>query len=389
MPAATTDGMAGVVVANSEICYIDGEAGKLVYRGYSIEDLAEHSTFEEVAYLLWKGRLPLKEELDELNAMFSEERKVPNAVYQVLYHLPPLTIPMDALRTLVSYLAGADPEVDDNSPEANFRKAVRLTAKIPTLIAAFHRHQNDEEPIRPRKEGSLAENFLYMLTGQIPDPLVSRTIDVSLILHAEHGMNASTFAGRVASSTLADMHSAVVAAISTLKGPLHGGANALVLRMLREIGSPENAEAYVRRVLEGEYTIPGLPPKRIPGFGHRVYKAWDPRALILRDLSRKMGEKIGDTRWIDISEAVIAAAEKAGLFEKGVYPNVDFFSASTYYTCGIRGRLFTPVFAAARIVGWTAHIMEQHADNKLIRPRANYVGPQDLKWVPVEQRSAG
>ena len=293
---------------------------------------------------------------------------------------------MDALRTLVSLLASYDDEMDDNSAEANFRKSIKLTAKIPTLLAAAHRAQRGLEPIRPQTTGSIASNFLYMLSGEEPDDFVARTLDTALILHAEHGMNASTFSGRVTCATLADLYAGVTSAIGTLKGPLHGGANALVLEMLGEIGEPGKAADFVANVLSGNHTVGSLAAKRIPGLGHRVYKALDPRATVLRGMSRTLGDRAGDLHWIDLSEAVVEACEAAGLSQKAVYPNVDFFSASTYQTMGIDTSLFTPVFAMARITGWTAHIMEQHAQNRLIRPHAVYVGERGRVTKPISER---
>ncbi len=384
--ANVTQGLERVAVAESRICSIDGQAGELIYQGYDIQDLATNTTFEEVAYLLWLGELPTQEQLSELDARCVAERDVPDAVYALVKALPRSTVIMDALRTLVSLLASYDEEMDDNSAEANFRKSIKLTAKIPTLLAAVHRAQRGLDPIRPQATGSIASNFLYMLSGEEPDDFVAKTLDTALILHAEHGMNASTFSGRVTCATLADLYAGVTSAIGTLKGPLHGGANALVLEMLGEIGEPGKAADFVAKVLAGNHTVGGSAPKRIPGLGHRVYKALDPRATVLRAMSRTLGERAGDLHWINLSEAVVEACEAAGLSEKGVYPNVDFFSASTYQTMGIDTSLFTPVFAMARITGWTAHIMEQHKQNRLIRPHAVYVGERGLKATPIAER---
>ncbi|MAF12283.1 citrate synthase [Candidatus Poribacteria bacterium] len=384
--ADVTQGLERVAVAESRICSIDGEVGELIYQGYDIQDLAANTTFEEVAYLLWRGDLPSSAELSRLNDQFVAERDVDDAVYDLVRALPKHTVTMDALRTLVSLLASYDDEMADNSPDANMRKSVRLTAKIPTLLAAAHRAQKGLEPIRPKPTGGIASNFLYMLSGSEPDEFVAKTLDTALILHAEHGMNASTFSGRVTCATLADLYAGVTSAIGTLKGPLHGGANALVLEMLGEIGEPEKAGDYVARVLDGSHTVGSLAPKRIPGLGHRVYKALDPRATVLRGMSRTLGERAGDLQWIDLSEAVVEACEAAGLSQKSVYPNVDFFSASTYQTMGIDTSLFTPVFAMARITGWTAHIMEQHAQNRLIRPHAVYVGERGRVTTPISER---
>jgi len=372
-------GLEGVVVAETELSKIYGEEGRLVYRGYEIEDLAEHATFEEVCHLLWYGELPTREQLAALNERLVADRDVNSEVIDILRRLPPSTHPMAALRTGASALASFDPEAEDMSPEANQRKAIRLTAKMPTLTAAIDRLRNGKEPIAPRKDLGLAANFLYMLSGSEPDELNARIMDVAFTLHAEHGMNASTFAARVTVATLSDMHSGVVSAIGTLKGPLHGGANERVMEMLKAIGEPENAEPWVRAALERK--------ERIMGFGHRVYKALDPRAPILKKLAEELAAKGGNTKWLEISERIQAVMreemEKRG---KPIYPNVDFFSASVYYTLGIPSDLFTNIFACARTAGWTAHIMEQLKDNRLIRPKAEYVGPLGKKVQPIERR---
>jgi citrate synthase len=369
----------GVVVAETELSKIYGEEGRLVYRGYEIEDLAENATFEEVCHLLWYGELPTREQLAALNERLVADRDVNPEVIDILRRLPPSTHPMAALRTGASALASFDPEAEDMSPEANQRKAIRLTAKMPTLTAAIDRLRNGKEPIAPRKDLGLAANFLYMLSGSEPDELNARIMDVAFTLHAEHGMNASTFAARVTVATLSDMHSGVVSAIGTLKGPLHGGANERVMEMLKAIGEPENAEPWVRAALERK--------ERIMGFGHRVYKALDPRAPILKKLAEELAAKGGNTKWLEISERIQAVMreemEKRG---KPIYPNVDFFSASVYYTLGIPSDLFTNIFACARTAGWTAHIMEQLKDNRLIRPKAEYVGPLGKKVQPIERR---
>jgi citrate synthase len=384
--ANVQEGLKDVPVAETTICFIDGEIGKLLYRGYNIEQLAENASFEEVAYLLWHGSLPKRHELDALNTQLASERAVEPRVYDLVRALPRTTDPMDALRTLVSFLASFDPEVDDNSKEANLRKAVRLTAKVPTLVAAFHRHRQNQSIIEPRKENSLAGNFLYMLLGDQPDAYVARTLDTSLVLHADHGFNASTFSARVTCATLSDMYAGVVAAIGTLKGPLHGGANFAVLEMLKDIGNQDHVRPYIQSVLEGHRNAPGLPPKRVAGFGHRVYKAMDPRAKVLRKMSRTLGERAGDLRWIEISEEIERVMDDAGMFDKGVFPNVDFFSASAYYTMGMDIAVFTPIFAISRTAGWTAHIIEQHENNRLIRPVEIYTGPKDLPFVPLDER---
>lgn len=373
-------GLEGVVVAQTELSRIDGEKGRLIYRGYEIEDLAEHATFEEVCHLLWFGELPTEKQLADLRAKLAEAREVHPDIIEMLRRLPKDTHPMAALRTAASMLASYDPDAEDMSDEANVRKAIRLTAQLSTLTAAFARLREGKEPVAPRTDLGLAANFLYMLTGEEPDELASRIMDVAFILHAEHGMNASTFSARVTVATLSDMHSGVTSAIGTLKGPLHGGANERVMKMLIEIGEPEKAEAWVRAALERK--------ERIMGFGHRVYKAMDPRAPILRTLAEKLAEKGGNTKWLEISEVVQRTMrEEMEKRAKPIYPNVDFFSASVYYTLGIPSDLFTNIFACARVSGWTAHIMAQLADNRLIRPKAEYVGPEGKKVQPIAQRA--
>ena len=372
-------GLEGVVVADTELSKIYGEEGRLVYRGYEIEDLAENATFEEVCYLLLYGELPNSAQLTDFRRQLESERTVPGAVLDLLRLLPRDTHPMAALRTAASALAGFDPDARDMTEEANFRKAIRLTAQMPTLTAAWGRIRNGQEPIAPRDGLGHAANFLYMLTGETPDELRARTMDVAFTLHAEHGMNASTFAARVTVATLADMHSGLTSAIGTLKGPLHGGANERVMHMLLEIGEPDRAEAWVRDALaRGE---------RIMGFGHRVYRALDPRAPILRSLAMQLAAQGGDTRWLDIASRIESVMrEEMDRRGKKIYPNVDFYSASVYYTLGIPTDMFTNVFAMARTPGWTAHMIEQLRDNRLIRPKANYVGPLDKKVQPIEKR---
>lgn len=376
----SSKGLEGVVVANTGLSKIYGEQGRLLYRGYEIDDLAANTTFEEVCYLLWFGALPNRQQLTDLREQFSRDATVHPEVLNLLELLPPTTHPMAALRTATSALASFDDESEDMSPEANQRKAIRLTAKLPTLTAAIERLREGKEVIAPRSDLGLAANFLYMLTGEVPDDLSARIMDVSFTLHAEHGMNASTFAARVTVATLSDMHSGVVSAIGTLKGPLHGGANEQVMAMLKEIGEPENAETWVLGALERR--------ERIMGFGHRVYRALDPRAPILKSLAEELAARGGTgTKWLDISERIQKVMkeemEKRG---RAIYPNVDFFSASVYYTLGIPADLFTNIFACARTSGWTAHIIEQFQENRLIRPKAEYVGPEGLKVTPIDQR---
>jgi citrate synthase len=378
-PAKAGDGKAGglegVVAAKSSICFIDGVAGRLVYRGYEIADLVENTSFEEVAYLLWDEKLPNRSELNTLRQQLGTSAALPPHVLSILRTLPPETQPMDALRTACSALAATDRDLDDNSPEANRLKAVRLTAQFPTIVTAFHRLRNKLEPVAPDPKMSLACNFLYMMTGKKPHDTLARVMDAALVLHAEHGMNASTFAARVTAATMADMHAAITAAVAALKGPLHGGANQDVMNLLLECKTPENAERKVREMLASG--------QKIPGFGHRVYRTFDPRATFLRKMSRKLGDDAKNTLWYEMSERLIPIVKEL----KGKDPNVDFFSASAYYTMQIPIDLFTPIFAIARVTGWTAHVMEQHKNNRIIRPTDDYVGPFDRKVVPIDQRA--
>jgi citrate synthase len=373
---ARAGGLEGVVAAESRLCYIDGQAGELAYRGYEIDDLARNSTFEEVAWLLWHDDLPTEAQLAELNAQLTAERAIhPDLLDHFRHHTPAGVAPMHAFRTAVSMLAHYDEEADDMSVEANYRKAVRLTARFPTVLAAFDRIRRGKEPIAPLGRGSTAHDFLYMLNGEEPGPSAERIFDAALVLHAEHGLNASTFAARVIGSTLADMYSAVTGAMGALKGPLHGGANIEVMEMLLEIdASGESADDYVRRRLAAK--------ERVMGLGHRVYKTLDPRAAILRDLLHGLSEEKGEMKWYDMSLAIMDAAKE----QKNLNPNVDFFSASVYHLLGIRTDLYTPIFAVSRVTGWTAHLMELWQDNRLIRPTATYVGPASRKVVPIAER---
>lgn len=370
-------GLEDVVATSSGICYLDGDRGVLAYRGYDIHDLARFATFEETCYLLWHGRLPSRAELGDLQSQLAAARPLPDPVLRLMKMLPPLD-GMDALRTLASALGHYDPDALDNSPQAAYRKAVRLTGQLASLVATWGRLQQGGGPIAPDPAMGHAANFLYMLTGQRPSPTATRAMDVALTLHADHELNASTFAARVATATLTDIHSAIVAGIATLKGPLHGGANAEVMKMLIEIGedaSPDRIESWVRGKLARK--------DKIPGFGHRVYRTEDPRATHLRQMSRELGQKAGNPRWFAMSERIEAIVKA----EKHLYPNVDFYSASTYYTMGIAIDLYTPIFAVSRVSGWTAHVLEQLANNRLIRPRAEYIGPQyPQAWMPLERR---
>jgi citrate synthase len=376
----TSKGLAGVVAAETRISLVNGAEGVLNYGGYDIDDLASNTTFEEVAHLLWYGELPDQAQLDTLRRRLVEGSPVHDDVLHVVRLVAPHGHPMASLRTAVSALSAFDPDAEDMSLEAADRKAIRLTAQAITLTAAIQRLRSGQAPIAPRPDLSLAANLLFMMRGEAPSELEERNIDAALILHAEHGMNASTFAARVTGGTMADMHSAVTSAIGALKGPLHGGANERVMKMLLEIGSPDNAAAYVRDALErGE---------KVMGFGHRVYRTLDPRAPILKQLSERLTEQDGDSRWIRISE-IIQETMREEMERRGkqVYPNVDFFSASMYYTLGIPLDLFTNLFACARMTGWTAHVIEQLQDNRLIRPESKYIGPARRTVQPIEQRS--
>ncbi len=367
-------GLEGIVAAQSSISDVNGQEGKLIYSGYDIHDLAEHATFEEVIYLLWNGKLPTRAELDRLKTELAKETGLPPEIQRLISSIPKEVNPMDMLRTVVSALAFYDPDGNDMSREANVRKAIRLTAKFPTIVTTFQRLRSGEEPVQPREDLSIAGNFLYTLRGQAPDEVATRTMDVALILHADHELNASTFSARVTAATLSDMYSSIVSAIGTLKGPLHGGANEGVIKNLLEIGSVENVEQWVLDALANK--------KKIMGFGHRVYRTEDPRATHLREMSGQLGERTGERKWYDMSRKM----EEVMLREKKLNPNVDFYSASTYYAMGIPTDLFTPIFACSRISGWTAHVLEQYENNRLIRPRAEYVGPRGLKYVPIGER---
>jgi citrate synthase len=367
-------GLEDVVAGTSDICFIDGREGRLVYCGYDIKDLAEHSTFEETIFLLYNKRLPTKAELEAFDAKLKSYRAVPSEVLAVMKGLPKEIHPMAALRTAVSLLGNYDPAAEKTGAEAYQETCIKLTAQVATVVAAWERIRNGKEPVAPRTDLSHAANFLYMLFGTEPDPFHARVFDIALILHADHELNASTFSGRVTIATLTDIYSAVTAAVGTLKGPLHGGANEQVMKMLEEIGSIENVEPWIKEALAQK--------KKIMGFGHRVYKTKDPRAYILEKLSEEVGQRAGNTKWFEMTRKV----EETVLKEKGLYPNVDLYSGSAYYVMGIPTDLFTPIFAVSRISGWTAHILEQLANNRIIRPRAEYTGPERLEYVPVEKR---
>ena len=370
-------GLEDVVAATSAICYLDGDRGVLAYYGYDIHDLARGATFEEVSYLLWHGRLPSRAELGDLQSQLAAGRPLEEPILRLMKQLP-ATDGMDSLRTLTSALGHYDRDASDHSPQANYRKAVRLTAQLGSIVATYGRMQAGGGPIQPDPALGHAANFLYMLTGNRPSALSTRAFDIALVLHADHELNASTFAARVAAATLTDLHSAIVAAIGTLKGPLHGGANADVMRLLIEVGQDASAERIdeaIRSRLARKI--------KIPGFGHRVYHTEDPRATHLRRMSKELGERAGNTRWFEMSQRI----EKLVTGEKKLYPNVDFYSASTYYTLGIPIDLFTPIFAVSRVSGWTAHCLEQYANNRLIRPRTDYIGPAyPQMFLPLAER---
>ncbi len=372
----TEKGLADVVAAQTKISDIDGKLGKLWYAGYSIDELADQSTFEEVLFLLHHIRLPSQRELDELTEQMVEYREAAEFITGLMPTLAEQTSPMSMLRTAVSAASAYDPDGWDNSPEAMYRKAIRITSLIPTLIAYYDRHRRDLDLVDPNPKLPHAANFLYMLSGEEPSQEAARAFDVQFILYADHTMNASTFTARVVASTLSDIHSAVVAAIAALKGPLHGGANELAMRMLEDIGSVDRAEAFVKELFDrGD---------KIMGFGHRVYRTVDdPRATILRGLSKQLGEVSGEPIWYEISEKVDEVVQR----EKALRPNVDFYAGSLLHYVGLPTDLFTPMFAAARAAGWTAHIREQYADNRIIRPDSEYIGPSDQRYVPIEERT--
>ncbi|HLF92448.1 MAG TPA: citrate synthase [Planctomycetota bacterium] len=372
-------GLEDVVAGISSVCLVDGIEGRLLYRGYNIVDLAENSTFAEVAYLLWYGRLPGKKEFNLFLKEFLGYIELPEETGMILRLFPRAATPMEVLRTAISSLGHYDPDSGNTAQDASLRKAMRLTARIGSIITAHERLRQGLEPIKPKAGESISWNFLYTLTGKDPDPAFVKILDLCLILHADHEWNASTFAARVTAATMSDMYSSVTSAIGTLKGPLHGGANEAVMKMLLEIGEASKAKAWVKDALARKI--------KISGFGHRVYKTEDPRATVLRKYAEQLGKQSGQTKWYDISRVVdqemLEYTQREG---KKIYPNVDFYSASVYYTMGIPVQLFTPIFAMSRISGWTAHILEQWANNRLIRPRAEYTGPLRLPYVPIEQR---
>jgi citrate synthase len=370
-------GLEDIVATSSRICFLDGDRGVLAYCGYDIHDLARHASFEETCFLLWHGRLPTRPELGDLRSQLAAGRPLPEPILRLMKMLPPGD-GMDALRTLASALGHYDPDAADHTPAASYRKAVRLTAQMASLVATWGRMQQGGGPIAPDPAMGHAANFLYMLSGARPSATAVRAMDIALILHADHELNASTFAARVAAATLTDIHSAIVAGIATLKGPLHGGANAEVMKMLIEIGEDAPADR-IDAFVKGKFAR----KEKISGFGHRVYRTEDPRATHLRQMSKQLGQQVGNLRWFEMSERIEGLVRS----EKTLYPNVDFYSASMYYTMGIAIDLYTPIFAVSRVSGWTAHVLEQFANNRLIRPRADYTGPSyPQTWLPVEQR---
>lgn len=374
MSEAISKGLEGIVIADSAICTIDGQRGILRYRGIDIADLAPQATYEETVYLLWFDELPTRPQLGEFRAKLAAQRELHESVWNMMISFPCWPQPMEALRTAVSALSSCDPNAGEETPEANLAKATYLLAKLPTIMAYYWRHSNGKERVHPNPNLGHAANFLYMLRGEPPAPLEARAMDLALVLMAEHEMNASTFAARVTSSTLSDMYSAITSAIGTLKGPLHGGANARAMEMLLEIGDVGKAEGYIDQALAEK--------KRLMGFGHRIYKTTDPRAAILRGMLCEMDAESENPHWCNLALNVAEMVQE----KKGLYPNVDFFSAPLLYGLGVPTELFTPIFAMSRIAGWTAQVMEQYQDNRLIRPLSRYVGREDREYVPIEER---
>ncbi len=374
-PTATSAaGLRGVAVATSSMSDVIGDKGQLIYQGYDIHDLAAHSSFEEVIFLLWNKVLPKQSELDELKRSLSAAYEIPAEIIELMKRIPRHADPIDVLRTTVSALEFYDPTSRELSRAASVKTAVKLTAQFPNLVATAERIRKGLDPVKPNPESNIATNFLYMLNGTVPSEEDARMFDIALILHADHEFNASTFAARVVAGTLADMYGAVTAAIAALSGPLHGGANTAVMKTLLEIGEVANVESFIKKALAEK--------RKIMGFGHAVYRTEDPRATHLRRFSQQMGERSGDMKWYEMSRKV----EEVMMRDKGLYPNVDFYSASTYYMMGIPLDLYTPIFAVSRIAGWTGHVLEQYADNKLIRPRAEYTGARDARYIPMAER---
>ena len=384
---ASAGGLRGIVVGESEISDVQAE-GNLYYRGYNIHDLADHATFEEVVYLLWKGTLPAQAQLDAFRQELAAEYAIPEGVMNLIRGFPHEAQSMDALRTAVSALGMYDPDTGDNSEAANQRKSLRLQAKIPTIVAAIERIRDGKTPVAPRPDLGIAANFLFMLNGKEADPLYVRTLDIDFILHADHEANASTFSTRVTVSTGADIYSGCVAGIGTLSGPRHGGAAEETMEMLLKIGSLDHVDATIRPMLTGEKRTP------VPGFGHAVYRAPDPRATHLRDMSRQLGELHRDTRWFQMTTAIEKIVDelsntpdRLAAGKQGIYANVDCFSASCYHEMGLSVRLFTPLFVISRVSGWCAHMLEQYRPGqKIIRPRLEYIGKHDIPYIPIAGR---
>ena len=372
--ASASAGLRGVVAAQSAIGDVNGEEGILIYQGYNIHDLAEHSNFEEVVFLLWNGRLPKKDELDELSAKIRENYEIPKELVTLMQSFPKDADPMDVLRTAVSMLDFYDEGAHDTTREGAMTACIKLTAQIPTIVTTWESIRSGKAITPPDKSLSIAEHFLYTLRGEKPEADEARMFDIALILHADHELNASTFTTRVIAGTLADVYGAVTGGIAALSGPLHGGANTNVMKTLLEVGEIENVDKWLDEQLAAK--------KKIMGIGHAVYKTEDPRATWLRKFSKQMGDKTGNLKWYEMSQKI----EKLMHEKKGMYPNVDFYSASTYYLMGIPLDQYTPIFAVSRISGWTGHILEQYSNNKLIRPRAEYIGARDQKYVPIDER---
>ncbi|WP_017726611.1 citrate synthase [Halalkalibacterium ligniniphilum] len=370
---STTRGLEGIVATTSSVSSIIDSV--LTYQGYDIDDLADHASFEETIYLLWNGKLPNENELQDLTEALARNAEIPQEIIEQMKSYPMDKVhPMAAVRTAVSSLGLFDEEADLMEEEANRRKAIKLQAKIPTIVTAFSRIREGKEPVSPRQDLSFAANFLYMLTGKEPDDIAVNAFNKALVLHADHELNASTFTARVCVATLSDVYSGITAAIGALKGPLHGGANEAVMAMLMEIGDVDNVEPYIRKALDNK--------EKIMGFGHRVYKDGDPRAKHLREMSKRLTEITGEKKWYEMSVKI----EEIVTGEKGLLPNVDFYSASVYHSLGIKHDLFTPIFAVSRVSGWLAHILEQYSNNRLIRPRAEYVGPDKRSYIPIDKR---
>ncbi len=372
-------GLEGIYVSTTELSRVDGQNGRLFYRGYDIHDLVTQGSFEETAYLLWYGHLPNRSELNTFSQELAKDRRLPTQLFCVLYDLPSSTPVVTAARTLISALAAWDPLAEDNAPEAELRNARRLTAGFTGVTAALYRVRNGMEPVAPRLDLSHAANFLYMMHDEEPSAEAARAMDAFLILYADHGFNASTFTARVTASTMSDMYSAITAALGALKGPLHGGAMEAAMRQFKEIGSPDAVDEWFDKAMAEK--------RRIMGIGHRVYKTLDPRARILREQARILAEKSDEPQWFEIASRLADRALNHPYFqERKLYPNVDYYGALVAYYLGFPPELYTLLFAVSRVVGWTAHVMEQHADNRLIRPRALYTGPESVAYVPIDER---